>query len=96
MSKYSPQGETRKRYTIGVRSVVEKPLAVRALACRTTVEHIIEEIVECWVAQERGRERAKSESLREGGEDVIEENNSSESGDEYSISAERRTTDTAE
>ena len=95
MSKYSPQGETRKRYTIGVRSVVEKPLAVRALACRTTVEHIIEEIVECWVANERGRERAKSESLREGGEDVIEEN-SSESGEEYSISTERRTTDTAE
>ena len=95
MSKYIPQGETRKRYTIGVRGTVEKHLAVRALACRNTVEHVIEEIVECWIAQERGRERIKSESLREVGEDVIEEN-SSECEEEYSISTERRVTNTEE
>ena len=95
MGKYIPQGETRKRYTIGIRSIVGKHLEVRALACKYTVEHVIEEIVECWIAQERGRERTKSELLREGIEDVIEEN-STESGDEYSISTERRTTDTTE
>lgn len=95
MSNYSPPGETRKRYTIGIRATIEKHLVARALVCRCTIQHVIEEMIECWVAQERGRERVKSESLREGVEDVIEEN-SSEGGDEYSISTERRTTDTAE
>ena len=95
MGKYSPQGEIKKRYAIGIRSVIRKHLEIRALVCKNTVEHVIEEIVECWVAQERGRERAKSELLREGIEDVIEEN-SSESGDEYSISTERRITNTTE
>ena len=88
MGKYVPLGETRKRYTIGIRSVIEKPLTVRALACKVSVEHIIEDILECWVAQERGKERLKSELLREGVEGNVteeENNDSSEDNDEDTI-----------
>lgn len=95
MSIYSSKGEIRKRYNIGVRSAVDKYLMKRALICKDTVEHIIVEILECWIAQERGRERVKSESVMEE-DNVSEEIVSSENSDEYSISTERRSTDSTE
>lgn len=86
-----------RRQLVGFRDSTYRYLEQRAKKCNRTIDTVVSEIVECWIAQERGRERLKTESPTEGGEDVvIEKTDINEEADDYSIATERRTEYTTE
>ena len=69
---------------IKLRTSTYEYLEKRAEGCKTNIPHIIEEILECWIAHEKGIIRLNITRME--GENVIEEVSNEEVGDEsYSL-----------
>lgn len=66
---------------ISLKRSIHEYLEKRAHDCKREIPTVIEEILECWIAQEKSRVRLKSTRM-EGEENVIEEIGSGEVGDD--------------